>query len=260
LRYDGLGRRTAVKEYTNSNNFTETRYLWCGERICQARNSSDGVIRRYYEEGEQQIGPNITPYYYAQDHLGSVRDLVDAKGKVFASYDYDPYGKPTRSTTNGSARADYRYAGLFYHAPSGLYLTHYRAYDPVTARWLSRDPIGERGGVNLYAYVEGSPIWNVDPTGKDGGVTAILAIWAVAYVSHAGDQIGQPNGTVADYYKDQDQRCSIPIIGPIADKCLLGNCQRHDTCYEEYQCNSTSWITSALGGTKSCNQCNSSFF
>lgn len=111
LRYDGLGRRTAVKEYTSSNNYTETRYLWCGERICQARNASDVVIRRYYDEGEQQIGPNITPYYYAQDHLGSVRDLVDTKGKVLASYDYDPYGQPTRSAASGSTRADYRYAG-----------------------------------------------------------------------------------------------------------------------------------------------------
>ncbi len=165
FRYDGLGRRTSMREYTGSWNYTETRYLWCGERICQARNSSDTPIRRYYEEGEQQIGPNITSYYYAQDHLGSVRDLVDASGSGLASYDYDPYGNPTRSTSNGSARADYRYAGLFYHAPSGLYLTHYRAYDPVTARWLSRDPIGEAGGVNLYAYVEGNPVSYADPLG-----------------------------------------------------------------------------------------------
>jgi RHS repeat-associated protein len=54
---------------------------------------------------------------------------------------------------------------LFYHAPSGLYLTHYRAYDPVTARWLSRDPIGEAGGVNLYGYVGGNPLSYTDPLG-----------------------------------------------------------------------------------------------
>ena len=166
LRYDGLGRRTAVREYSSSNNYTETRYLWCGERICQARNASDVVIRRYYDEGEQLVTTNgNTPYYYAQDHLGSVRDLVNASGQVLASYDYDPYGQPTRSTTNGSTRADYRYAGLFYHAQSGLYLTHYRVYDPVTARWLSRDPIGEMGGVNLYAYAYDNPVGLVDPLG-----------------------------------------------------------------------------------------------
>lgn len=113
FRYDGLGRRSAILEWHN-NNYTETPYLWCGERICQARNGNDAVIRRYYDEGEQAVnltGPT-TPYYYAQDHLGSVRDLVNASGQVLASYDYDPYGNPTRTEEGSSARADYRYAGL----------------------------------------------------------------------------------------------------------------------------------------------------
>ena len=125
-----------MREYTGSWNYTETRYLGCGERTCQARNSSDTPIRRYYDEGEQLVTSNgTTSYYYAQDHLGSVRDLVTASGTVLASYDYDPYGNPTRSTIQTSGtRADYRYAGLFHHAPSGLYLTHYRVYDPVMAR------------------------------------------------------------------------------------------------------------------------------
>ena len=165
FRYDGLGRRTSVREYTASN-YTETRYLGCGERICQARNSSDTPIRCYYDEGEQLVtSSGITSYYYAQDHLGSVRDLVNASGTVLASYDYDAYGNPTRTTQSGSARADYRYAGLFYHPQSGLYLTHYRVYDPVTARWLSRDPIGEIGGINLYGYVEADPVTYTDEAG-----------------------------------------------------------------------------------------------
>ena len=177
FRYDGLGRRIAVREYSGTPNYTETRYLWCGERICQARNGSDTVIRRYYDEGEQLVTANgNTSYYYAQDHLGSVRDLVNASGMVLASYDYDPYGNPTRATQNGSARADYRYAGLFYHAASGLYLTHYRAYSPTTARWLSRDPIGETRGINLYGYVGGNPIDSVDPTGEIAFVPVAVGI------------------------------------------------------------------------------------
>src|SRR5438034_1360601 len=60
---------------------------------------------------------------------------------------------------------DFRYAGMFYHADSGLYLTHYRVYDPVTARWLSRDPLGEGEGVNLSAYVGNNPINLTDPLG-----------------------------------------------------------------------------------------------
>ena len=175
---DGLGGRAAIRESPDGYNYTETRYLRCGERICQARNGSDVVVRRYYDEGEQAvslIGPT-TPYYYAQDHLGSVRDLVNASGTVLASYDYDPYGNPTRATSTNGARADYRYAGLFYHAQSGLYLTHYRVYDPVTARWLSRDPIGETGGINLYGYVGGESDFSSGSAGarcrsSHGGIT-----------------------------------------------------------------------------------------
>ncbi len=51
------------------------------------------------------------------------------------------------------------------HQASGLYLTQYRAYDPYSGRWLSRDPAGEDGGINLYAYVAGDPLNFVDIDG-----------------------------------------------------------------------------------------------
>ncbi len=57
---------------------------------------------------------------------------------------------------------------MFLHQASGLYLTLYRAYDPYSGRWLSRDPSGESGGVNLYAYVTGDPINQIDPLGLCG--------------------------------------------------------------------------------------------
>jgi uncharacterized protein RhaS with RHS repeats len=47
-------------------------------------------------------------------------------------------------------------------------LTKYRVYDPKDGRWLSRDPIGEAGGINLYAYVGGNPVNWIDPLGLSG--------------------------------------------------------------------------------------------
>ena len=36
---------------------------------------------------------------------------------------------------------------------------------PILGRWLTRDPIGYQGGINLYGYVDSSPVGNVDPSG-----------------------------------------------------------------------------------------------
>jgi RHS repeat-associated protein len=57
------------------------------------------------------------------------------------------------------------FAGLFVNGRTSLYLANYRAYSMETGRWLNRDPIEERGGLNLYAYVGGRPIYLVDPEG-----------------------------------------------------------------------------------------------
>jgi RHS repeat-associated protein len=106
------------------------------------------VTRRYYDEGELAVSATAdVATFYAEDHLGSVRYLRMGDGQVLASYDYDPYGAPTHSSETGGVTADYRYAGLVHHAPSGLYLANYRGYSPTTGRWISRDPIGEAGGI-----------------------------------------------------------------------------------------------------------------
>jgi len=46
-----------------------------------------------------------------------------------------------------------------------LVMTHFRAYDPELGRWLSADPIGEDGGLNLYAYILGNSVNGWDPYG-----------------------------------------------------------------------------------------------
>ncbi|MEQ1750474.1 MAG: RHS repeat-associated core domain-containing protein, partial [Prosthecobacter sp.] len=86
-------------------------------------------------------------------------------GSVVARYDYSAYQKPVKvsgTTVNASLLINSRY---YHHEASGLELALYRAYDPELGRWISEDPLGEDGGLNLYGYVGNNPLMGTDPLG-----------------------------------------------------------------------------------------------
>lgn len=112
---------------------------------------------------------NGTNYYYAKDHLGSIREVTNGSGVVQASYDYDVYGRQTQLV--GTLQADFGYAGYYNYKTTCQYLTWFRVYDPDKGRWLSRDPLGEFTGSNLYDYVWNRPEMGVDP----------LGLWTISY-------------------------------------------------------------------------------
>ena len=100
-----------------------------------------------------------------------------------------------------------------------------------------------------------------DPTGEVDPVTAGLIIWGLLYANHAGDWISDPTGNVWGDFEDQDSVCTLPgPLGVLANQCILERCQRHDGCFDVGRCNASSWTSSALGGTKTCNKCNEGFF
>ena len=164
LTYDGLGRRTSITD-TASGTTTQTHFGWCGQSLCQARSSTDAFLKRYLAEGEVGSAPG-SGLYYGIDQLGSVRDAIAVQnGLRKAHFDYSPYGAQTTSVGMPAGRTDFRYAGLFYHQLSGLEFATYRQYDPAAGRWISRDPIDEKGGMNLYALGRSNPASDTDTTG-----------------------------------------------------------------------------------------------
>jgi RHS repeat-associated protein len=158
--YDAAGRRARIVEKDNGAVTSNRAYIWCGAEVCEERDTNGTALKRFFEQGEQE---GATSYYYTRDHLGSVREKTDKTGAIVSRYDYDVWGRQTK--LGGSQEASFGYAGYWAHKPSGLSLTLYRAYDPNIARWVSRDPVEERGGMNLYAYVRNSPVTKTDTLG-----------------------------------------------------------------------------------------------
>ncbi|MFD3739086.1 RHS repeat-associated core domain-containing protein [Streptomyces sp. NPDC058629] len=109
---------------------------------------------------------------YLTDALGTVLGLANPDGTIATKYTYDPNGQPT---TSGAASSNpYTFTG---RENDGTGLLYYRAryYDPQTGRFISQDPIGQAGGINLYQYALSSPTTYTDPTGNTPMAAACIA-------------------------------------------------------------------------------------
>lgn len=118
---------------------------------------------------------SMTPtglYTVQTDHLGTPRSLTNATGTVVWKWDSDVFGSaaPDEDPDGDAVKLSFnlRFPGQLYDVETGLHQNGFRDYDPSVGRYLEADPIGLRGGANVYSYVRGRPVSWVDPIGLDG--------------------------------------------------------------------------------------------
>ena len=187
--YDGKMRRRIRQEYTWSGGWVQTNivyYVYDGNVVIQERDINHLATVTYTRgndlsgslDGAGGIGGLLartdnsaqqTAFYHA-DGNGNVTMLVNSYQAVVAKYLYDAFGN-TLSLSGPLAYANlYRFSSKEAHQNSGLVYYLYRYYDPNLQRWLNRDPIGEAGGFNLYAFVGNNPVNRIDRFGlQEGG-------------------------------------------------------------------------------------------
>ncbi len=165
--YDGLDRRTRIVVSNSTALVYSRRYVWLDQKLLEERDKTGArVLKRYYFDGIQNLGGQELPtgnFYFTRDHLGSVREVTGA-GTV--TLGYSPFGIQT--ALSGSISIPFGFTGHFQNEEAGLILAPFRAYSPQLARWLNRDPVGEEGGLNLYAYLDMDPINGRDALGLEG--------------------------------------------------------------------------------------------
>ena len=160
--YDALGRRLSVTKSGTTVTTLYDGYDPVQEQSPAGTVSADlqtglGVDERF---SRTKSGTTST---YLTDLLGSTVALADASGVVQTRYGYDPYG--VTSQTGAANDNQYQFTGRQQDG-DGYYYYRGRYYQPAWGRFISEDPIGLAGGVNLYAYVGGSPTDSTDPSGE----------------------------------------------------------------------------------------------
>jgi RHS repeat-associated protein len=191
---DGAGRRVG----RHKTGGTWRRYLLGeGNRVVAEYNEAGTIVSQFVYATRAHVpdfmiqGSNV--YRFVTDQLGSVRLVVNvngstASGSVVQRIDYDAWGNVTNTPT--SFDQPFGFAGGLWDRDTGLVHFGAREYDPVTGRWLQKDPIRFRGGdTNLYAYVGGDPVNRIDPSGRVGvrvGGTANWMHWVVGAQAGAG--------------------------------------------------------------------------
>ncbi|WP_420347619.1 RHS repeat-associated core domain-containing protein [Pelagibius sp.] len=97
------------------------------------------------------------------DHLGTPQAMTDAGAQLLWWRDQTPFGQTV--ATGGFSQNPLRFTGQIADTESGLHYNYFRDYDPALGRYIQSDPIGLRGGLNTFGYVEGNPLRFIDPLG-----------------------------------------------------------------------------------------------
>ena len=193
-----------------ANNLSD-RYLW-GPAVDQLLADEQLVPA----VGGYDLTSPGTTVWTLTDNENTVRDLATYNPTtqtttVVNHREFSAYGEllsQTNPQTGQAAAVDcvFAYTGRALDEATGLQNNGERWYEAITGRWLSQDPIGFGGGINLYEYVGDAPLRGVDPTGEDVYIQSTRAAngwhWQIC-VDTWGDGCSRENGKVLHIVRGQ---------------------------------------------------------
>ncbi|HTI70827.1 MAG TPA: RHS repeat-associated core domain-containing protein [Candidatus Limnocylindria bacterium] len=242
--YDGLSRQRIRREYDWVASawmlLDEVHLVYDGSVVIQERDRFNQPTIAYTRgrdfSGSRQgfggiggllarsdHGTGLHAYYHS-DAGGNVAALTDGLQNVVARYAYDSFGGTLQASGPMAVANRYRFSSKEFHPGSGTYDYGFRNYDPAFQRWVNRDPIGERGGINQYGFVNNAPVGSIDPFGLSDTYSS-LATEGLCDVPGSGDEGGTAQFSASSKgYRDSNVAFAKNMVDmtPWADAAKLG--------------------------------------
>ena len=180
--HDYMGRRIFKKVYSGETLEKHLSFVYDGYKLIEERDvlKNDALVRSYVwqpESLDRDVPLTVydasaeKTYYYHTDANKNVTELSDENGEVVAHYEYSPFGSLTKTTGSYAASNPFRFSSEYFDEETGLVYYNYRYYNPELGRWISRDPIEEQGGYNLYGMIGNNPLYGWDELGFEVNAT-----------------------------------------------------------------------------------------
>jgi RHS repeat-associated protein len=135
------------------------------------------------------------------------------------SYEYDAFGNSF--TVSGTTPNEFMYRGEQYDSDLGLYYLRARYYNPLTGRFMSRDPedgkLTDPKSLHKYLYANGDPVNRIDPLGREGyeeeGLTYLgsLGLYKAIRVFLGAEAYGICGGTLWELWAYENPGASIDV-------------------------------------------------
>ncbi len=153
-RYIHAANGLLLTEYYSGDWETDYVYLY-GQPIAR--------VWAYNEEVDTTTVTHFDIGWYHNDHLGTPQAVTDSAKTIRWSAQYYPFG--ALASENASTLSNPRFPGQYHDRSTDLYYNMFRQYQPTLGRYITPDPIGIAGGLNLYGYAGQNPINYIDPMG-----------------------------------------------------------------------------------------------
>ena len=186
FEYDWKGRRVHKRVWANmgwsGTPTNDVELVYDGWNLLAELNATSHAVIRSYLWGNDLSGTiqgaggvggllavqGAETDFVAYDGNGNVSALVSsADGTISGQYEYGPFGEVIRATGPMAKVNPFRFSTKYQDDETDLLYYGYRYYNASTGRWLSRDPIAEKGGANLYAFARNDAQDRVDVLGQD---------------------------------------------------------------------------------------------